>query len=456
MAFTPKDWRNATASTGGGDESTPLTAAALEDMETRLSGYSDTAITAWASANLPVNVLDFGAVGNGSADDTAEIQAAIDSIAGTGQFGEGGIVFMPPGIYQISAQLSVPDGVRLVGSGRLTQIRATGGFPTTTALIRLGTGSGSCYGTRLEDLSIRCNAIAGSVGVYSSDMQEQSGIRNVRIDQYKSMGIQLEAGASLNYPANFHISDVECAPDDAATNTIGLFYSCTDHTGSGGLVERLTVIASAGAALQTAGVKIVGDASTTTALTINSVSVENHAHGVWVSYNGTATINDASNYVAGTNLVYIDADAAQSVVCTRLRRGVGTNTVKNDLISVNITEASVAFYATSSDDGAVCLDATNGFRALMSVTPSVNSAATITLPHTSDIIRVAGTTNINTAINATYPGHRVTLLFLGSLTLQPANVYMVGGAAFSATASDTFTMICDGTNWYEVARAANS
>ena len=43
MAFTPKDWRNATASTGGGDVSTPLNAAALEDMETRLSGYSETA-----------------------------------------------------------------------------------------------------------------------------------------------------------------------------------------------------------------------------------------------------------------------------------------------------------------------------------------------------------------------------------------------------------------------------
>ena len=50
MAFTPKDWRNATASTGGGDESTPLNAAALEDMETRLSGYSDTAVAAWRSA----------------------------------------------------------------------------------------------------------------------------------------------------------------------------------------------------------------------------------------------------------------------------------------------------------------------------------------------------------------------------------------------------------------------
>jgi hypothetical protein len=45
MPFTPKDWRDATGHDGGGDTSTPLTAAALEDMETRLSNYSDSLLT---------------------------------------------------------------------------------------------------------------------------------------------------------------------------------------------------------------------------------------------------------------------------------------------------------------------------------------------------------------------------------------------------------------------------
>jgi hypothetical protein len=46
MPFTPKDWKDAAGHDGGGDTSTPLTAAALEDMEDRLSDYTDSAITA--------------------------------------------------------------------------------------------------------------------------------------------------------------------------------------------------------------------------------------------------------------------------------------------------------------------------------------------------------------------------------------------------------------------------
>ena len=61
-----------------------------------------------------VSVQDFGAVGDGVADDTAAIQAAIDWIGG--QSPAGGIVFMPKGLYLTSATLDLDyDNVRLVG-----------------------------------------------------------------------------------------------------------------------------------------------------------------------------------------------------------------------------------------------------------------------------------------------------------------------------------------------------
>ncbi len=57
---------------------------------------------------------DYGAAGDGVADDTAEIQAAIDA-AGTGG---GGTVFLPPGTYKTTASLNINKrGVRLVGAG---------------------------------------------------------------------------------------------------------------------------------------------------------------------------------------------------------------------------------------------------------------------------------------------------------------------------------------------------
>jgi hypothetical protein len=54
----------------------------------------------------PANVLDFGAVGNGIADDTAAIQAALDS--GAKQ------VFFPQGAYK-TGPLTLPDYAHLVG-----------------------------------------------------------------------------------------------------------------------------------------------------------------------------------------------------------------------------------------------------------------------------------------------------------------------------------------------------
>jgi len=50
----------------------------------------------------PVNVLDYGAVGDGTTDDTAAIQAAITSVSATG-----GTVYFPTGKYLVTAKITV-------------------------------------------------------------------------------------------------------------------------------------------------------------------------------------------------------------------------------------------------------------------------------------------------------------------------------------------------------------
>lgn len=56
-----------------------------------------------------INVLDYGAVGNGIANDTAAIQAAIDAAQGTQQ------VFFPAGTYKVTATLNLYKGSNLIG-----------------------------------------------------------------------------------------------------------------------------------------------------------------------------------------------------------------------------------------------------------------------------------------------------------------------------------------------------
>ena len=62
-----------------------------------------------ALAAPAVNARDHGAVGDGKADDTAAIQAALDAA------GETRVVELDPGNYRITAALNVPQGVTLRG-----------------------------------------------------------------------------------------------------------------------------------------------------------------------------------------------------------------------------------------------------------------------------------------------------------------------------------------------------
>lgn len=88
-----------------------------------------------------VNVKNFGAVGDGVADDTAAIQAAIDSFATSGldMLKSGGTVYLPAGTYKVTSLL-LRLGVNLRGDGTL----ATRVFTATaTTIVRLNPAVGT-------------------------------------------------------------------------------------------------------------------------------------------------------------------------------------------------------------------------------------------------------------------------------------------------------------------------
>jgi hypothetical protein len=75
-----------------------------------LSGLNPLAL-ALVAASLPLDPANHGAAGDGVADDTAAIQAALDAAAGSSR-----VVRLQPGRYRITAALRVPDGVSLSGA----------------------------------------------------------------------------------------------------------------------------------------------------------------------------------------------------------------------------------------------------------------------------------------------------------------------------------------------------
>jgi parallel beta-helix repeat protein len=69
--------------------------------------------------SLVINVLDYGAVGDGSTDDTEALQAALDA-------GKGQTVYIPPGTYPVSTMLSVFTGTTLLATATSVVKRTAG------------------------------------------------------------------------------------------------------------------------------------------------------------------------------------------------------------------------------------------------------------------------------------------------------------------------------------------
>ena len=186
MAFTPKTWQNEPST------ATPLSAAALVDLETRLAAYTDqktatgaaggvlggtypdpsfsTAQTVALTDTVPINVRSYGATGNGSTDDRAAIQAALDANPNR-------VVFLQGGVYRVNGTLYLRRGSHLVGdqmngyfpSARSTVVGAGAEFPAASPLI-------AAWDTSLTGASL--TPVVGSIqGLYlDGNSLAQTGI----------------------------------------------------------------------------------------------------------------------------------------------------------------------------------------------------------------------------------------------------------------------------------------
>ena len=104
---------NPTVSSGSGTDSalrTDLADTTVALAGARLVGFRQTAATSVARTALAkmrdvVSVKDFGAVGDGVNDDTAEIQAAVNAAA---------TVTIPSGTYKITSSITVPSGTTVM------------------------------------------------------------------------------------------------------------------------------------------------------------------------------------------------------------------------------------------------------------------------------------------------------------------------------------------------------
>lgn len=163
-----------------------------------------------------INVLDYGAVGDATTDDTAAIQAAIN--AGVS---ENKAVYFPNGNYLISATLDLPNNITLIGE---TQRKINDGANTYGVIIKTASNitmmqttavlPDFTYGIRIENISFWGNNTNGSALVIGEDIATHLSfgitLRNIDI-QYVGNGIKINGAAYITYLENITMAGTDLA-----------------------------------------------------------------------------------------------------------------------------------------------------------------------------------------------------------------------------------------------------
>ena len=164
--------------------------------------------------------------------------------------------------YMTSAPWVVPLGSVITGGGsapgggRGTTLFATRrSFPRDTAVVSLG-DFGQSEGPLIENITIDCNHVPGSIGVFSDRVQELGGVRNVSVINYRAIGIAMLDQANLppasgGMPENFILDELQLSGDQGST-CIQIRVGVGGQRGGGhitctsSLVEQFNLSCSAG------------------------------------------------------------------------------------------------------------------------------------------------------------------------------------------------------------------
>jgi hypothetical protein len=174
---------------------------------------------------INVKEAPYNARGNGSTDDTAAIQAAFDAVPATG-----GVVYLPPGQYEISSTLIITqDNTTLLGAGAGNRIGATqvgtgsrieaaAGVTGSVIKVQRTANDRTVYGVKIQDIAIDGDSIGSNVdGVLFRSVKGE--IHNVAINNCTGNGIRVQGYGSWPAERNKFI-----ACDSGYNTAAGIYF----------------------------------------------------------------------------------------------------------------------------------------------------------------------------------------------------------------------------------------
>lgn len=300
-------------------------------------------------SGLCITPYDFGAVGNGTADDTLSVQRAIDRAGALGV-----PCYLGSGIYRITAGLTIGSECHIIGAGKgKSVIRSTSdAFNIITVACAAGRRAGERFAWSMRDFSIEApyGADAANTGiVVNTDtvLLVGGGATIDRVDVTAGNGID----ASL--AANVRITNCNIIAQQGTSESVGI------DVGTYGTVENCIVDGVAFSASHVpTGIKLRAYSSASKCL------VKNCTYGIITNPPATAAIARNCKMDACGTSAYVRShfsgfesceSATPSVVDFRVDPGLTSivdskNTWSNRLMTVAVTnQATSTSYVELTD-----------------------------------------------------------------------------------------------------------
>ncbi len=129
-----------------------------------------------------------------------------------------------------------------------------------------------------------------------------------------------------------------------------------------------------------------------------------------------------------------------------------TNTQGTDAAAIGLTATAGGITAAVATGKAITLNGTTNFKVGSNIASPAGGELTL---GDGTYFYITGTNNITSiAAASSTAGRLLVLRFADILTFTDGNNLKLAGN-LATTEDDTITLICDGTNWYEVSRSAN-
>jgi len=323
--------------------------------------------TAQAKMRDTVSVKDFGATGDGTTDDAAAIQAAVNAVSANGT------VYFPPGTYAVGAAgiaVTSKTGVTLFGDGAIIKITAISTLTTAigAATIRLS----GCTRSGVRGLEINGNSIASSgigltgctdcfvdgVTVYASGVSGQitsagGGVRNSFTNNTVYSGNGTTRGMWLgNVNSSDMETDIHVAGNVVRNNpATGIVINSV-----GGRVEGNHCRTNEGSGVVIPGANGYSSKNLTI---VGNYFIDNLFHGVQsdVVYTTAADLTDSIT-VTGNVCSQNNRGTGTGIYAVNSQRWVISNNVCNDNVTAGIQLDDRCFNVTVT--GNTCNDTRSG------------------------------------------------------------------------------------------------